>query len=191
MVCFHCLLTFFEERFAFRFLRGQPRAPRFFEKNRVKLLCFARPDKSDKLSEKIPLPTRSSRSKIRSTTDGSAVQKEDCMKKTEIGAADVLIRDGFWGGRIKNAVENVIPYQWRVLNDKEPGAAKSHAVANYKIAAGWNRANLRAASSRTATSPNGSRAQPTACFTSGIPNWKAISRRQSGLSARRSARMGI
>ena len=58
------------------------------------------------------------------------------MKKTEIGAADVLIRDGFWGGRIKNAVENVIPYQWRVLNDKEPGAAKSHAVANYKIAAG-------------------------------------------------------
>ena len=58
------------------------------------------------------------------------------MKKTEIGAADVLIRDGFWGGRIKNAVENVIPYQWRVLNDNEPGAAKSHAVANYKIAAG-------------------------------------------------------
>ncbi len=58
------------------------------------------------------------------------------MKKTEIGAADVLIRDGFWGGRIKNAVENVIPYQWRVLNDNEPGAPKSHAVANYRIAAG-------------------------------------------------------
>lgn len=58
------------------------------------------------------------------------------MKNTEISVKDVRIRDAFWGGRIRNAVENVIPYQWRVLNDNEPGAPKSHAVRNYKIAAG-------------------------------------------------------
>ncbi len=54
----------------------------------------------------------------------------------EMTGRNVLIRDAFWGGKIKNAVENVIPYQWKVLNDNEPGAERSHAVANYKIAAG-------------------------------------------------------
>ena len=58
------------------------------------------------------------------------------MKQTRIPIENIHINDSFWNGRIRNAVENVVPYQWRVLNDKEPGAAPSHAVMNYKIAAG-------------------------------------------------------
>jgi len=54
----------------------------------------------------------------------------------EICISDVRVDDGFWNGRIRNAVEKVVPYQWRVLNDQEPGAVPSHAVMNFKIAAG-------------------------------------------------------
>ncbi len=54
----------------------------------------------------------------------------------EINVKNVKIDDKFWNKRIRSAVENIVPYQWRVLNDQEPGAAPSHAVMNFKIAAG-------------------------------------------------------
>lgn len=56
--------------------------------------------------------------------------------KQDISIKDVIIDDGFWNKRIENAVEKVVPYQWRVLNDREPGAVPSHAVKNFKICAG-------------------------------------------------------
>ena len=58
------------------------------------------------------------------------------MKNHEIPVKNVHVNDAFWNGQIQNAVENVIPYQWRVLNDAEPGAEPSHAIENFKIAAG-------------------------------------------------------
>lgn len=60
------------------------------------------------------------------------------MENREVPVQAVRIDDGFWNGKIKNAVDNVIPYQWRVLNDREPGAEPSHAVENFKIAAGMS-----------------------------------------------------
>ncbi len=57
-------------------------------------------------------------------------------KNVEISVKNIHVDDAFWNHRIENAVENVIPYQWRVLNDQQPGAAPSHAVMNFKIAAG-------------------------------------------------------
>lgn len=48
----------------------------------------------------------------------------------------VKVADPFWNKLITNAVEHVLPYQWRVLNDQEPGAAPSHAIRNFRIAAG-------------------------------------------------------
>ncbi len=54
----------------------------------------------------------------------------------EIRLSGVRVRDGFWSPRIENAVERVIPYQWRVLNDAEPTAPRSHAIENFRIAAG-------------------------------------------------------
>ncbi|HPF87219.1 MAG TPA: glycoside hydrolase family 127 protein [Candidatus Limiplasma sp.] len=58
------------------------------------------------------------------------------MKNYEIPVRNIRVNDMFWNGQIQNAVEHVIPYQWRVLNDAEPGAEPSHAIANFKIAAG-------------------------------------------------------
>lgn len=48
----------------------------------------------------------------------------------------VGINDEFWGryiGLVKNVV---IPYQWDALNDRIPDAELSHAIENFKIAAG-------------------------------------------------------
>ncbi len=48
----------------------------------------------------------------------------------------IRIEDDFWS-RIQNLVrETVIPYQEKILNDEIPGIEKSHALANFRIAAG-------------------------------------------------------
>ena len=49
---------------------------------------------------------------------------------------NITIDDPFWGRVIGLVREKVIPYQWEVLNDRVPGAAKSHCVKNFEIAAG-------------------------------------------------------
>lgn len=47
-----------------------------------------------------------------------------------------IAEESFWGKRIRQVQEVVIPYQWKALNDEVPGAPKSHAMANFRIAAG-------------------------------------------------------
>lgn len=49
---------------------------------------------------------------------------------------NVRIDDPFWAGRQRLVRERVLPYQWEILNDRVPGAAKSHCVENFRIAAG-------------------------------------------------------
>ena len=44
----------------------------------------------------------------------------------------VYFEKGFWYNKFQVLKEWIIPYQWQVLNDPE----KSHAVHNFKIAAG-------------------------------------------------------
>ena len=54
----------------------------------------------------------------------------------EISLNQVKIEDGFWS-QMQDLVTNVvIPFQERVLNDEEPGVEKSHAIDNFRIAAG-------------------------------------------------------
>lgn len=48
----------------------------------------------------------------------------------------VQIRDGFWSELQKLVTDVVIPFQERVLNDQEEGVEKSHAIDNFRIAAG-------------------------------------------------------
>jgi len=48
----------------------------------------------------------------------------------------VNIDDNFWGNYIKLVRDVVVPYQWEAINDRVEGAEKSHAVQNFKIAAG-------------------------------------------------------
>ncbi|WP_077065060.1 glycoside hydrolase family 127 protein [Gracilibacillus massiliensis] len=48
----------------------------------------------------------------------------------------VQITDDFWKSKIDLAKDVIIPYQWDALNDNIPGAAPSHAIENFRIAAG-------------------------------------------------------
>ncbi|MFC4597608.1 glycoside hydrolase family 127 protein [Cohnella hongkongensis] len=48
----------------------------------------------------------------------------------------VKLMDQFWEPRIRRTVQETIPYQWKALNDEIEGAEPSHAVENFRIAAG-------------------------------------------------------
>lgn len=60
------------------------------------------------------------------------------MKKTaeEVKIGQVKIEDAFWSGLQERVTDVVIPFQEKVLNDQVPGVAKSHAIENFRIAAG-------------------------------------------------------
>ena len=48
----------------------------------------------------------------------------------------VKITDGFWSDYVKLVREVVIPYQYETLHDRVPGVEPSHAIRNFRIAAG-------------------------------------------------------
>ena len=49
---------------------------------------------------------------------------------------NVTITEPFWKRYIDLVHQVVIPYQWEALNDRLPDVESSHAIANFKIAAG-------------------------------------------------------
>jgi len=49
---------------------------------------------------------------------------------------DVSVKEGFWAKRIQQVRDVVIPYQWEALNDRSAEAETSHAIENFRIAAG-------------------------------------------------------
>lgn len=49
---------------------------------------------------------------------------------------DVKVNDGFWSKYEDIAKNVIIPYQWEALNDRVPDTEPSHAIKNFKIAAG-------------------------------------------------------
>lgn len=63
------------------------------------------------------------------------------VKKTanEINLTQVKIRDSFWSHFQNLVIDVVIPYQEKILNDEIPGVEKSHALANFRIAAGMEK----------------------------------------------------
>ena len=54
----------------------------------------------------------------------------------EINVKQVKISDPFWSKRQELIIDTVIPYQEKILDDKVEGVEKSHAFANFRIAAG-------------------------------------------------------
>lgn len=60
------------------------------------------------------------------------------MKKAanEVTVKQVQIQDGFWSEIQSRIIDTVIPFQEKVLNDEVEGVAKSHAIENFRIAAG-------------------------------------------------------
>lgn len=55
---------------------------------------------------------------------------------TEADLTQITVTDPFLGEYQRLIREVVIPYQWQALNDAIPEAEPSHALANYRIAAG-------------------------------------------------------
>lgn len=60
----------------------------------------------------------------------------DNCKTTAIALKDITITGRFWAEKIAQLAKEVIPYQWEVLNDHLPYAEPSHAIENFRIAAG-------------------------------------------------------
>ena len=57
-------------------------------------------------------------------------------KNLHIPLQNVKIKDKFWSPLQELIINKVIPYQEKILSDEVPGVAKSHAIANFRIAAG-------------------------------------------------------
>ncbi len=49
---------------------------------------------------------------------------------------NVRVKDGFWSRYQDIAKEKIIPFQWRAINDLVPDIEPSHAIKNFRIAAG-------------------------------------------------------
>lgn len=56
--------------------------------------------------------------------------------ESRIDLKNIKITDDFWSGMQNLVTDVVIPFQERVLNDEEPDVEKSHAIENFRIAAG-------------------------------------------------------
>ena len=69
---------------------------------------------------------------------------------------NIKIEDPFWGHMQELVTDVVIPFQEDVLNDRQPGVEKSHAIENFKIAV-FRRASFMVWSFRTVTWQNGLR----------------------------------
>lgn len=63
------------------------------------------------------------------------LQMSDWKQVDNILLKNVIINDQFWIKFLDLVRQKVIPYQWDAINDQIPGAAKSHAVKNLKLAA--------------------------------------------------------
>jgi DUF1680 family protein len=57
-------------------------------------------------------------------------------KYTTIPLKDVQLTSGFLAQKQRLIRDKVVPYQWKALNDEIPGAEPSHAIQNFRIAAG-------------------------------------------------------
>lgn len=57
-------------------------------------------------------------------------------RTTPLSPRSVRITGGFWKAKQDLVHDQVIPYQWKALNDLIPGAEPSHSVENFRIAAG-------------------------------------------------------
>lgn len=56
--------------------------------------------------------------------------------KQKLKPFQLKFNNGFWAEKLMLVRSEVIPYQWKALNDQIPDAEPSHAIENFRIAAG-------------------------------------------------------
>ena len=54
----------------------------------------------------------------------------------DISLKEATVTDDFWNHYKKLVTDVIIPYQWNILNDQEPGVDPSYCIHNFKVAAG-------------------------------------------------------
>lgn len=69
--------------------------------------------------------------------------KVKLKNSTALPLKNVKIKDSFWSPYAELVREVVIPYQWEALNDRIEDAEPSHAIKNFKIAAGEETGEFR------------------------------------------------
>ena len=57
-------------------------------------------------------------------------------KLQSISLNQIRVEDDFWNKYTKLVTKEIIPYQWRALNDQVEDAEPSHCIENFKVAAG-------------------------------------------------------
>ena len=57
-------------------------------------------------------------------------------KLQTIPLTQVRVKDSFWGKYTGLVTKEIIPYQWKALNDEVEDAEPSHCISNFQIAAG-------------------------------------------------------
>lgn len=62
------------------------------------------------------------------------MEKTKYLKPVEV--KDYTVNDSFWKPKMEIVRTQMIPYQWKALNDAIEGAAPSHCIKNFRIAAG-------------------------------------------------------
>jgi len=74
---------------------------------------------------------------VRDDPPEATLQEEDNMKNIHALPLDkAILTDGFWKRGTQLVSDAIIPYQWKALNNEIPGVPASHAVENFRIAAG-------------------------------------------------------
>ena len=61
----------------------------------------------------------------------------------EISLKNINITDSFWSDRMETVRKELIPYQWKALNDELKDAAPSYCMRNFKIAGKMNQSRHR------------------------------------------------
>lgn len=57
-------------------------------------------------------------------------------KLQSIGLNQIRVKDNFWDKYVSLVTKEIIPYQWRALNDQVEDAEPSHCITNFQVAAG-------------------------------------------------------
>ena len=58
------------------------------------------------------------------------------VESLEVPLHKVNVSDAFWREYQRLVKDVVVPYQWKALNDEVADAEPSHAIENFRIAAG-------------------------------------------------------
>ncbi len=56
---------------------------------------------------------------------------------------NIKFENGFWSDKLELLLTKMIPFQWKVLNDEIEDAPSSHAVENFRIAAGEKKGEFK------------------------------------------------